>query len=81
MPNRPIYFVSFPPLSKKLAFFSHSLAELAGGFAILVVLGPVVFFGASTPATFLFSGKSTSSPFFRFHFLSCISSILVFPSC
>uniref|UniRef100_A0A2N9IP19 Transposase (putative) gypsy type domain-containing protein n=1 Tax=Fagus sylvatica TaxID=28930 RepID=A0A2N9IP19_FAGSY len=45
MPNQPIYFVIFPPLSKKLAFFSHSLAVLAGGFAILVVLGPVVFFG------------------------------------
>jgi hypothetical protein len=38
-------FRHFPPLSKKLAFFSHSLAVLAGGFAILVVLGPVVFFG------------------------------------
>ena len=45
MPNQPMYFVTFPPLSKKkVAFFSHSLAVLVGGFAISVVLGPVVFF-------------------------------------
>ena len=45
MPNQPIYFVTFPPLSKKkVAFFSHSLAVLVGDFAISVVLGLVVFF-------------------------------------
>jgi hypothetical protein len=82
MPNQPIYFVSFPPLSKKSWHFSHTLSP-----SLLEVL-PFwwcsvrwFFFEVSTSATFLVSGKSTSSPFFRFLFLFCTSSILVFPSC
>jgi hypothetical protein len=63
-------FRHFPSVSKKLASFLHSFTVLAGGFAVLVVLGSGGFLRGLLHRQLFPSLVSQLLPFFRFLFLS-----------